>query len=209
MPGLPVLTCASCQALLLIERGTATKVGEAGTVPFDVSPIQLGTTLLVDGKRGEVVGRERWAWDGGSWNEWLLNLPGGDHRWVAEEAGQYMVMAPVTLHAAEASKLAELGGKGDAALGQRLQVGERWFTVADIKTIRCVASEGHLPAPVPANYPRHSLDLRSAGAQVLTWQNDRNGSGCWIGQYQRLAELAPARLRELEGWGKPDFEAAS
>lgn len=206
MPGLPVLTCASCNALLLIDRGTAAKVGESGTVPFDVSPIQLGTTLTVDGKRGEVVGRERWAWEGGSWNEWLLQLPGDEHRWVAEEAGQYMIMAPVKLHADEARKLAELGGSGDAALGKRAQIGDRWFTVADIKTIRCVASEGHLPAAVPVDLARQSLDLRSSDSQVLTWQNDSNGPGCWIGRYQRLSELAPARLRALTGWSKPDFE---
>ncbi|NJO14151.1 MAG: DUF4178 domain-containing protein, partial [Rhizobiales bacterium] len=163
MPGLPVLTCGSCDALLLIDRGTATKVGESGTVPFDVSPIQLGTTLLVDGVRGEIVGRERWGWDGGSWNEWLLQLPGDAHRWVAEEAGQYMVMAPASLHAAEAEKLAELGGKGDAALGERVQVGLRWFTVADIKSIRCLASEGHLPAVVSSQLSGASrIDLRSA-----------------------------------------------
>ena len=209
MPGLPVLACDSCDALLLIERGEDAQVGDSGRMPFDVSPLRLGATLQVEDQRGAIVGRERWAWERGSWNEWLLHLPDGSHRWVAEEAGLYMVMAPIEPRTDVAARLAELTAQGREALGANVQVDKIRYVVADIKTIRCVAGEGHLPVVVPADFPRQSLDLRSADGRVLTWQSDDNASGCWAGRYRRLAELAPAKLRRLEGWAGPSFEAAA
>lgn len=209
MPGLPVLACDSCDALLLIDRGEIAQVGDSGRMPFDVSPLQLGTTLQVENQRGAIMGRERWAWERGSWNEWLLHLSDASHRWVAEEAGLYMMMAPIEPQADVAARLAELAAQGRSALGETVDLGDARYVVADIKTIRCVAGEGHLPVAVPADFPRQSLDLRSADGRVLTWQSDSASSGCWAGRYRRLAELAPANLRRLEGWARPDFEAAA
>ena len=209
MPGLPVVTCASCDAMVLIENGALEHVGDSGRMPFDVSPLRIGTTLLVDGTRGEIVGRERWAWERGSWNEWLLQLPGADHRWVAEEAGYYMVMAPIAPRADVMQRLGGMKRLGRAALGNTVKVEKVGYTVADIKTVRCIASEGHLPHIVPPAQERHSIDLRSRSGAVLTFQEDANESGCWVGTYRTLAQLEPRNLRTLDGWPAPDFAAAT
>lgn len=205
MPGLPVVTCPSCVAMVLIDGGRIEHVGDSGRMPFDVSPLQIGTTLMVDGARGEIVGRERWAWDRGSWNEWLLQLPGADHRWVAEEAGYYMVMAAIQPRADVGRRMAELGRLGRAALGTSVTVDKVSYTVADVKTVFCVASEGHLPHIVPTALQRQSVDLRSRSGAVLTWQKDRVDSGWWLGAYHTLEQLSPQGLRRFEGWPVPDF----
>jgi hypothetical protein len=54
---------------------------QAASLPFDVSPHQLGTGQVVDGARFTVVGRVRWGWADGAWNEWLLQSP--DHNTLA------------------------------------------------------------------------------------------------------------------------------
>ena len=208
LPGLPVVTCASCQALLLLDAGKVRAVGDSGRMPFDVSPLQLGTTLEVDGHRGEIVGRERWRWDRGSWNEWLLYLANGGQRWVAEETGLYMVMDEIELSPDERQQLAAIDQADNAALGQTVQVGKTVYTVSDIKTVHCVASEGHLPEVVPAAFARESIDFRRRDGRALTWQSDARGSSCWAGRYYTLAELSPARLRTMDGWQRPGFAIA-
>lgn len=209
LPGLPVVTCASCDAMLVARGAELSAVGDSGQLPFDVSPIQIGTTLQVDGKRGDIVGRERWGWERGSWNEWLLYLPQGDYRWVAEESGLYMVMGPAEPRADVRKRLEEIDRADRKALGETLQHDKVRYTVADIKRIRCIASEGRLPEMVSANMPRESIDLRSGDGRAMTWQSDENGSSCWTGRYYRLSELSPTNLRAMDGWQLPQFGDAA
>lgn len=208
VPGLPVVTCGSCNSLLSKAGDALSKVGEAGQVPFDVSPIQIGTRLTVGGARGEIVGRERWAHSGGFWNEWLLQFPTGEAFWVAEESGLYMIMTEVELTTRTANQLAELMKGFNAPIGKEVQVNKQKYTVADVKRIRCVAVEGSLPHIISANVARRSLDLRTRDKEVLTFQSDDTGQSLWRGAYYRLEDLEPAALRRFEHWSTPSFETA-
>lgn len=211
-PGLPVVTCGSCHSLLSKAGDTLSKVGEAGRVPFDVSPLQIGTRLTVggaaNGQRGEIVGRERWAHSGGFWNEWLLQFPNGDAFWVAEESGLYMIMKEVELTTRTANQLAELMKGFSPPIGKEVQVAKEKYTVADVKRVRCVAVEGSLPHIISADISRRSLDLRTRNKEVLTFQSDETGQSLWRGAYYRLEDLEPAGLRRFEHWSAPSFEAA-
>lgn len=207
-PGLPVVVCDFCHSLLSKAGDALAKVGEAGRVPFDVSPIQIGTRLTVDGARGEIVGRERWAFERGFWNEWLLHLSGGQIRWVAEESGLYMVMEEFEGRPQEIASLARIDITSRAAMGERIQIGETVYTVSDLKTVRCVAVEGSLPHIISANVARQSIDLRTTDRRAITFQKDASGHSLWRGSYYRLEDLAPAGLRRFEHWGAPAFEAA-
>ncbi|MEO0463620.1 MAG: DUF4178 domain-containing protein [Pseudomonadota bacterium] len=207
-PGLPVLTCPFCQTLISKSDDTLSAVGDAGRVPFDVSPLQIGTRLVVDGKRGEIVGRERWAWDRGFWNEWLLQLPDGSIRWVAEEAGQFMVMEETEATPTNIEQLQAIDTTDRGSLGKRIRIGRINFTVADVKIIRCVASEGSLPHIIGAEFARESIDLRTRDKRAMTWQADGTGHSLWSGAYYRLADLEPSGLRRFEHWPEPAIEAA-
>ena len=207
-PGLPVVTCGFCNSLLSKAGDELSKVGEAGRVPFDVSPLQIGTRLTVDGTRGEIVGRERWAWDRGFWNEWLLQFPNGTTRWVAEEAGLYMIMEEIEGQADEVANLASIDVRTRSAMGAQIWIGGVLYTVSDMKVIRCVAVEGSLPHVIGAQYARESIDLRTASRKAVTWQKDGSDQSLWRGAYYRLEDLAPSGLRSFEHWSAPAFEAA-
>ncbi len=208
VPGLPVVTCGFCNSLLSKAGDALSKVGEAGQVPFDVSPIQIGTRLTVGGARGEIVGRERWAHSTGFWNEWLLQFPSGEAFWVAEESGLYMIMTEVELTTRTANQLAELMKGFNPPIGKEVQVDKQKYTVADVKRIRCVAVEGSLPHIIGANIARRSLDLRTKDKEVLTFQSDETGQSLWRGAYYRLEDLEPVGLRRFEHWSSPSFEVA-
>jgi hypothetical protein len=208
VPGLPVVTCPYCQTLINKAGDELSAAGNAGRVPFDVSPLQIGTRLTVDGKRGEIVGRERWAWERGFWNEWLLQLADGSIRWVAEEAGQFMVMEETKATPRNLEQLRAIDVTDRASLGKKIRIGKRNFSVADVKLIRCVASEGSLPHVIGAQFARQSIDLRSRGRRAMTWQDDGLGHSLWSGAYYRLADLEPAGLRRFEHWPAPEIEVA-
>ena len=205
-PGLPVLVCGNCQSILAINADQLKPAGEAGRMPFDVSPLQLGSLLVVEGTRGEVVGRERWRWERGFWNEWLLQFPDGSVRWVAEEAGLYMVMEEVEASAEELQFFRQVESEGRDALGRSIGFRGEDYTISDIKTVRCVASEGAQLQIIPAEFARSSIDFRSANKSALTWQNDSKSPSLWQGRYCTLEDLEPARLRRFDGWARPNFE---
>ena len=207
-PGLPVVTCGFCHSLLSKAGDALSKVGEAGQVPFDVSPIQLGTRLSVGDARGEIVGRERWAYDGGFWNEWLLQFPGGEAFWVAEETGKYMIMKQIEPSAEDVANIEAAQRKANGGMGQRVWIDGTPHFVSDIKRVRCVAVEGSLPHIVPAQQGRFSMDLRTKKGAVVTFQKDRDGHSLWRGAYYTLADLEPANLRQFEHWDRPSFEVA-
>jgi hypothetical protein len=87
--GMPYAVCSYCQTV--IARDGMRDIGKAAVLPYDISPIQLGTGV-VDGARFTVVGRVRWGWADGAWNEWLLQLSDGTTRWLGEAMGQFQIL---------------------------------------------------------------------------------------------------------------------
>ena len=55
-------TCSYCQSLVLHSALGVEDLGKVAVLPFDMSPIRLGTRLRVEQDRFHVVGRVRWGW---------------------------------------------------------------------------------------------------------------------------------------------------
>lgn len=202
---MPYAVCAYCQTVLMREGAGETMglrhVGKSATLPFDVSPIQLGTRGLVRDDLGfEVVGRVRWGWSHGSWNEWLARCDDGSHRWIGEAMGSFMLLAEddslLTL------PMLKRFAEGDVpTIGTKLNPA---LVVSDVKEARCIAGEGDLPFPTAPDWTMTSVDFRSASDSALSVQRDANGITAWSGRYLTLGELKPTNLRAIEGWAIPE-----
>src|SRR4030095_12274072 len=79
---LPYVVCAHCQTVVLRGDQGLEEIGKSAVLPFDGSPLMLGTMGKAGGSGFVVVGRVRWGWTDGSWNEWLLAGDDGRHRWL-------------------------------------------------------------------------------------------------------------------------------
>lgn len=197
---MPYAVCAHCQSVILREGQTATRIGEAASLPFDVSPIQLGTRgVTPDGLAFTVAGRVRWGWGDGAWNEWLLAVPGGAHAWLGEAMGQFQLLRerPDLL----AHPLLE---GGPIALGTTVEVDGLIFTAADVKHAVCLGGEGDLPFPTPRDWAIDSVDFRENTGASLSVQRDPQGVTAYVGHYIDLPALRPQNLRRVEGWAIPE-----
>lgn len=199
---MPYATCAQCQSLVLRSGLAAQDMGKVAVLPFDVSPIQLGTTLRIDDFRLVVAGRVRWGWQDGSWNEWLLEGGDGAERWLGEAMGAFMltVERPDILDLPVASAFAR---GGSLSVGDTVDVEGVALQVVDCKEARCLGSEGDLPFPTLPGRMMTSVDLRGPGGEALSLQRDDRGASAWLGSYAELAALGPANLRLIEGWNLP------
>ena len=199
---MPYAVCAYCQTLILREGEDLRAIGKTAVLPFDVSPIQLGTTIEADGIRFTVVGRVRWGWTDGSWNEWMLQGGDGQTRWLGEAMGSFMVLKelPAVLDAPLAKAFAE--GQ-PIARGATFDAAGRSFRASDIKQAQCLGGEGDLPFPTPTDWTVTSIDFRSQDGAALNLQRDAEGTQAWFGEYSDLAALNPINARVIDGWTMP------
>lgn len=202
-PALPYATCPYCQTLILRDGPGVEEIGKVAVLPFDVSPIQLGTTLVDAGRTLSIVGRVRWAWDGGSWNEWLAMADNGGQYWLAE-AGYALMLTTEWPQALDEPLVRDFAQGKAIARGDAVQVAEQQFFASDLKEVECLGSEGDLPIPTQVGTRMTSVDFRSSSGAVLSLQRDERGTKAWFGDSWDLLSLSPRNLRQLDGWTIPE-----
>lgn len=199
---MPYVTCGHCQSLVLRDGTSAQDIGKVAVLPYDVSPVELGTVFSVEGRRLSTIGRVRWGWQDGSWNEWLLLAEDGTPHWLGEAMGFFMLTAerPDILEL----PLARTFVQGDEiAVGSTLSVDGIELAVTDVKQANCLGSEGDLPFSTLPGRSMTNIDFRGSGGQALSLQRDADGVTAWLGFWYDLAGLSPQGLRQLEGWMIP------
>lgn len=204
-PALPARVCDHCRSIVVRSGGGVEAIGEAAVLPFDVSPIAIGTRGTFEGHDFEVVGRVRWGWTDGSWNEWLLLFNDGSDAWLGEAMGQYMLTKERPIGEIRAEAVRALIAGEEVAIGTKAQIDEEELIVSDAREATCIAAEGELPFRAPAGWTVFSVDFRSRSGRCATLQREGGLSSFYDGRYVTLDELAPRGLRAIEGWPMPVY----
>jgi hypothetical protein len=202
---LPTRVCAYCRTMLVRAGDSVAPVGTAAELPFDVSPVQLGMRGTAGETGFEVIGRMRWAWTDGSWNEWLLLLDDGRHAWLGDAMGQFMLLFERPTDEVSWPLLQTIAGGGEAIPGASAQLDGERLVVADARDVWSTACEGELPFRAPQGWRMYSVDLRAASGRAVSIQRDADGTSLYDGVYLTLADLAPRGLRRFEGWAAPAY----
>ena len=203
--GLPSRVCDYCQTILVRSGDTVEPVGKAASLPFDVSPIQIGTMGTFEGVGFTVIGRVRWGWTDGSWNEWLMLFDDGTHAWLGEAMGSYMLTRARPIEEIRARAVQQLARGETVAIGTEAQIDHVDYVVSDSRAATCLAAEGELPFSAPPGWTIHSVDFRSPTGACASLQRDGDHTDFYMGRYVTLDELKPHYLREIEGWKVPSF----
>ena len=206
-PVLPVRVCDYCRTVVTRIGDDLRALGTAAVLPFDVSPIRIGTSGRYDGQGFDIIGRIRWGWSDGSWNEWLALFHDGSHGWLGEAMGQFMLTRKRRLSDVQSMMIRRMAEGGQPEIGERATFDGVDYRVTDIKQARCIASEGELPFEAATDSTITSVDLRSTGSEVASFQTDGKERGLYLGRYVTLDDLKVAGLRAIEGWAMPRFAA--
>jgi hypothetical protein len=207
-PALPVRICDHCQSMIVRTGDALNALGKAAVLPFDVSPIMIGTRGRFEDRPFEVIGRVRWGWTDGSWNEWLLLFDDGSDAWLGEAMGQYMLLRERALGDLNVEALEAIASGEPIPVGNVAIVDGETLTVADARDAVCIAAEGELPFSAPAGWSVYSVDFRTPSGRCATVQREGSEMTFYDGRYVTLAELAPKGLRAIEGWSMPEFGTA-
>ena len=204
---LAVKVCDYCRSTVVRRGDVLENVGKAAEVPDDVSPMQLGARGR-DGQQGfEVVGRIRWGYADGAWNEWCLLWADGSHGWLGEASGRWMLLREAAASVFGGEAVARLAGGGTVTPGMTAAIGELEYSVSDVQRVSCIGAEGELPYPTPIGTQATSIDLQRPDGRTASLQNDGGTVSAYAGRYVTLAEIAATGLRQFDGWPLPKYAA--
>ncbi len=202
-PALPVKVCGSCRSLVLRKDRDLERVGEAAVLPFDISPIQIMTTGRWNNMGFTVLGRIRWGWAEGSWNEWAVLFDDNSHGWLGEAMGDFMLLREQPVDLWGDSSLAKLVAGERPKIGDRVDLSGVTYSVTDIKAATVLASEGDLPFKASTDWSIESIDFRSTTSACASFQRDEEGASFYIGDALSLSDLNLKNLRTIDGWTVP------
>jgi Domain of unknown function (DUF4178) len=202
-PALPVKVCDRCRSLVLRAGQELELVGQAAVLPFDVSPVQIMTTGRWNGMGFTVLGRVRWGWAQGSWNEWLVLFDDNTHGWLGEAMSDFMLLREQPIDLWGDGSLSKLVAGERPSIGDRVDIGGVTYSVTDIKAATVLASEGDLPFKATSDWTIDSIDFRSTTSACASFQRDGEGSSFYTGDAMGLRELQLRNLRAIDGWKIP------
>jgi hypothetical protein len=201
---LPVKVCDYCHSSVLRTGGNLQAIGKIAEVPDDVSPLQLGVRGRDGAHSFELIGRVRWRYADGAWNEWLALFDDGATGWVGESMGRYMMLRQAADDALAPVVVDHIKAGQPIAIDTLITIGGVDYAVTDNKQVTCVASEGELPFNAPLGLTATSIDLMTPNGECASIQKDQGGEvEAYVGRYMSLAELNATGLRSFEGWPMP------
>ncbi len=185
--------CSYCQSSLVRNDLDIESLGKMSLPLNDVSPLQLGTEGVYQGKHFTLIGRVKKKWSDGYWNEWYAWFDSGEAGWIAEAQGFYSICFEVA-HEDSILKITNLRP------GQLYSFLEIDFYVADIKKNHIEFAEGELPYVGRAGVDSVSIDLNADVNQFACIDQSEAKTVFYRGFYLTFPEFKFQRLREIEGW---------
>ncbi len=82
------VVCPYCDTSNIIEDQGVDPTGKMAKLADSRSIFAIGRTGTMRGKKFEVLGRLRYGYDEGFWDEWFLQFDDGHCEWVTEEEGE-------------------------------------------------------------------------------------------------------------------------
>lgn len=136
-----VITCDFCTNVsVLMDEGIQASGRVASLTPI-ASQFYLDARGTFDRRSFSVIGRLRYGFGSGVWDEWFLSFDDGDSGWLQEDQGTYTYFerAIITDHAPQFRHLRS---------GQRITLGEMHMTVIEKGTAEILGTEGQIGFPV-------------------------------------------------------------
>ena len=185
--------CPYCRSILVRHDVDLEKVGIVADLSPDASPIQLYTEGVFDNRRFTVVGRIRYEWEQGGWNEWHIVFGDQASGWLSDAQAEYAVSFL-------AAPPEPLPPPGSIRPGAMLRISGAPFYVTHLTPVRYIGFEGELPFTTTDRSEFLTADLRTFDARFATIDYSEQPPLLFAGRFASFDELRLTNLREFEGW---------
>ncbi|HSV36035.1 MAG TPA: DUF4178 domain-containing protein [Ramlibacter sp.] len=181
--------CGFCRSTVVRSGETLSRVGKMAELFDDHSPLQLMAAGHWQGRGFTLVGRLQYKGETGTWTEWQALLDDGTTASLAEDNGAYVFSRPATLSR-------ETPAAQHFRPGATTAIGGKPFDVASNQQVVLLSAQGELPKLPPLGQPFTMVELRSAGAEVLSIDYGAHPPAVARGRAVALEALQLKGLRE-------------
>ena len=189
--------CASCRSVVTFGEDAAAVAGTMSALPATPSALFVGATGRVAERAFAVVGRVRYGYQRGYWDEWALSMGDGSTWWLSEDEGELELEAEVP----QADVGPGPGAAASLAPGAAITAGGRGFRVVERDTAICEGGEGQLPFVVVqgARVPFADLRGEASAAEVGTLEDLPGDTRLYVGRALAPGELVLDATRQDVG----------
>lgn len=154
-----VVTCDFCAQVSMLQNNKLDPTGKVATLAELNSPLYVDAVGTIAGKPFQVVGRLRYRYSAGQWDEWFVLLAGADPAWLVEDEGSYKLFEKEALATAVPTF-------DEIRVGSTLRVNNRNVFVVEKGMANILGSEGQLAFSIVPGEEVGYIDGIADGAQV-------------------------------------------
>jgi Domain of unknown function (DUF4178) len=138
------LTCKFCGASYMVSGSdTLDPVGKTASLADYPSRLKVGAGGVIRGRTFSVIGRVRYAYAEGFWEEWQIVWDdGAPPDWLEEDEGYWTVYTRERVRGA-------VPGYDEVRVGQSVTINNRSVFITEKRTARMVGSEGQFSSVLP------------------------------------------------------------
>ncbi|SFV63119.1 hypothetical protein MNB_SV-12-1702 [hydrothermal vent metagenome] len=168
-----LVQCASCKSSIFLEDDSVKLIGKSSALSPEPSLLKLREPIRIDGKTYLPLGKIRYSYGRGFWEEWFLLDENNREFWLSVDEGDFVLetKAKITLPFHNIDKLS---------------VGKQYgkYIVTEMGEGECVGFEGELPENISIGDLHRYAHLSEGGSSLMTIEATSSGmkvfTGNWI-----------------------------
>lgn len=176
-----------------MRGGETVAVGKQAPLAPTLSGLQVGDVGQLDGQRFAVLGRVRFGYDGGHWDEWRIRFNDNRELWLSEDEGEFCLEEPL-------KPLSSPRHISEVALGDPIQFKDWSASVDEKDTATCVGFEGELPEEYAVGDSHAYAEGANEKGRMFTLEEDGDGVSAFAGRIVSISDMIKSNNRISSPW---------
>lgn len=154
--------CTHCDSTIFLEDEAVKLAGQQSVLSQNPSLLQLGTPFTYRKQSFTPVGKIRYAYELGYWEEWWALGNDGRGFWISIDEGDFAFEKPIELDTIDTPQVENL------SLGQKVTLFNDDWQVTEIGKGTCEGYEGDLPKIIRVGEVVPYVHLSGMSGQLIT-----------------------------------------
>ncbi|MGI9511052.1 MAG: DUF4178 domain-containing protein [Geminicoccaceae bacterium] len=175
-----LVACNYCDSNVLLEDDAVRLAGKQGVMADYPSLIQMHGNYRYRDWKFMAVGRARFDYGQGFWDEWWVTSGDGEGRWLSVDEGDFALEETVDIE--------KTPSPFELTPGSRIEIGDESLLVTEQGRALCVGVQGELPEVLEVGDSYSYFHLSGAGGRLYTLEIDRGRAafhrGHWLDPFE-------------------------
>jgi hypothetical protein len=181
-PGVITVVCEYCGNAVYWDQEKIQNVGKQSTLPEGFSRLYRGASGTLLNKRFVVMGRVRYSFGQGFWDEWFVEMQDGSIAWLTEDNHEFTLETRVTD--------VQVPPFDALKAGLRIEARNTPFFIEEVGQAECIGVEGDLPVKMEVGEVYSFADASSPdGRYTLGIEYDEDPPTVFYGHWLKYASI--------------------